>query len=78
MDLTSLLPMVDVDGFPVAKLFEAQTKRPMKEHVDLLRALEMRPDDVILVAYGKAGELVFFLFVCLFGWFFLIFIYLID
>ena len=29
----------------------------MKEHVQCLRSLELRHDDVILLAYPKAGEL---------------------
>nr|KAG5690251.1 hypothetical protein BaRGS_026703 [Batillaria attramentaria] len=50
---TADLPFRVVDGVLFPKFFE--TNRPMKEHIECLKALEMRDDDVILCAYPKAG-----------------------
>ncbi|XP_076452273.1 uncharacterized protein LOC143287916 [Babylonia areolata] len=50
-DLSELL--VEVEGVFLPRAFE--TDRPMKEHVECLKALDMRHDDVILVAFPKAG-----------------------
>ncbi|KAK7088288.1 sulfotransferase 1A2-like [Littorina saxatilis] len=47
------LPTVEVEGWVFPKLFEKS--RPMKEHIALIRVMQMRDDDVILCAYPKSG-----------------------
>ncbi|KAL8562595.1 hypothetical protein ACOMHN_045859 [Nucella lapillus] len=49
----SPMPVVWVDGVPIPKMFEHN--RPLEEHVKLLKDLEMRQDDVVMVAYAKSG-----------------------
>ncbi|KAL8610875.1 hypothetical protein ACOMHN_056730 [Nucella lapillus] len=48
-----LFPVVNVDGVPIPKLFE--TNRPIPEHIERLRSLEMRDDDILIMAYAKTG-----------------------
>ena len=47
---------VEVKGVKFPKRFE--TSRPMKEHIERIRAMDMRDDDVILCAYPRSGMLV--------------------
>ncbi|XP_070205189.1 sulfotransferase 1A1-like isoform X2 [Littorina saxatilis] len=47
------LPTVEVEGWVFPKLFEKT--RPMKEHIGLIRGMQMRDDDVILWAFAKSG-----------------------
>lgn len=44
---------LSVDGVVFPKFF--QTNRPMREHLDCVKALEMREDDVIVAAFPKSG-----------------------
>lgn len=46
-------PLISVDGVLFPNFFE--TNRPMKEHIECIKELEMRDDDVILCALPKAG-----------------------
>ncbi|KAK7474546.1 hypothetical protein BaRGS_00034191, partial [Batillaria attramentaria] len=46
-------PWVSVDGVVFPRFF--QTNRPMREHIECLKALEMRDDDVIVAAFPKCG-----------------------
>ncbi|KAL8565919.1 hypothetical protein ACOMHN_000496 [Nucella lapillus] len=43
----------DVDGVLVPKLFPIN--RPVKEHVQLIKSMTMRPDDILVLAYPKSG-----------------------
>ena len=56
MDALSLgIEMVVVEGVDIPRMFEMETKRPLPEHVQRLRAMEMRHDDIVLLAYPKSG-----------------------
>ncbi|KAL8597530.1 hypothetical protein ACOMHN_033401 [Nucella lapillus] len=46
---------VTVDGCNIGRFFEKSCTRPMKEHVELLKALELRSDDVLIAAFAKSG-----------------------
>ncbi|XP_076453017.1 sulfotransferase 1A1-like isoform X2 [Babylonia areolata] len=48
-----IMPVVEVEGILLPKMF--QTSRPLTEHVQLVRGLEMREDDVIILSNAKAG-----------------------
>ncbi|XP_076452276.1 sulfotransferase 1 family member D1-like [Babylonia areolata] len=52
-DPISVFRVVDGVGIPV--IFEEACKRPMEDHVDLLKKMELSPDDVLLVAFAKSG-----------------------
>ncbi|XP_025092463.1 sulfotransferase 1A1-like [Pomacea canaliculata] len=45
--------IVEVDGVVFPKNFESN--RPMKEHIDRIRALDVRDDDVFICAFAKSG-----------------------
>ncbi|PVD32999.1 hypothetical protein C0Q70_08447 [Pomacea canaliculata] len=47
------MPVVEVEGLVLPKLFE--NNRPMAEHIECIRALELNDNDVLLCAYPKAG-----------------------
>ncbi|XP_076452613.1 sulfotransferase 1A1-like [Babylonia areolata] len=47
------IPVVEVEGVNIPKIFE--NDRPLHEQVQLLKALEMREDDVVVMAYAKSG-----------------------
>ncbi|XP_076452612.1 sulfotransferase 1A1-like [Babylonia areolata] len=51
--VTSAGTMVLVDNIRLPKSFESN--RPLAEHVQCLQDLEMREDDVMILAYPKAG-----------------------
>ena len=50
----SLFEAVEVEGVLIPKVFERS--RPMTEHVEAVRAMQMRDDDVIVCAYSKSGR----------------------
>ncbi|XP_025092467.1 sulfotransferase 1A1-like [Pomacea canaliculata] len=52
-DILADIPVVEVEGVVFPKLFESN--RPMAEHIECIRALELNDNDVLLCAYGKAG-----------------------
>lgn len=45
--------LVEVEGLLLPKVFERS--RPMQQHIDVIRSMPMRSDDVILCAYPKSG-----------------------
>lgn len=47
------MPVVRVEGICLPTIFE--TNRPLPEHIECLKALDMREDDIVLMAYTKAG-----------------------
>lgn len=53
-DILIDMPVVEVEGLVLPKLFE--NNRPMAEHIECIRALELNDNDVLLCAYPKAGR----------------------
>ncbi|KAL8565925.1 hypothetical protein ACOMHN_000502 [Nucella lapillus] len=47
------MPVAEIEGVVIPRFFE--NNRPMEEHVRMLKALEMRKDDILLMAYCKSG-----------------------